>query len=447
MKKTIASVFVGLACVATSTLAKADDLLQMYQQALMNDPVVLKASAQYLSSQEIIEQTRAQLLPKLSGYAQISEASSESFDDGMTNDTDVSNTQYGLTLSMQLYHHDTWLNLDNAKKTAHQADIAYQIAKQDLIVRVTNAYFGLLSAKDDLEFAEAQKVAIERQLEQTKQRFSVGLTAITDVHEAQAEYDDSVTQVIVAQNNIYNAEEALRVITNVYPREVSTLNTTRFSASRPNPDNVDSWQQTAEAKSLDLISTKISMDIAKKDISIARAGHLPTLDLSGSYRNSEDDVTFNNLPEVHRPGLDSHSIGIQLNVPIYSGGAVSSQVRQAQHNYVAASQDMALSYRSVVQNTRNAYNTVIATVSAIRALEQSVLSSEKALEATEAGFEVGTRTIVDVLNSTRNLYDSKRNLSSTRYNYINSVLALKRAGGTLSENDVKDINQGLTLAK
>lgn len=448
MKKTIASVFVGLACVATSTLAKADDLLQMYQQALTNDPVVLKASAQYLSSQEIIEQTRAQLLPQLSGYAQISESSRELLnEEGNVYDRDISDIEYGAELSMQLYSHDTWLQLGNAKKTAHQADIAYQIAKQDLIVRVTEAYFGLLSAKDDLEFAEAQKVAIERQLEQTKQRFSVGLTAITDVHEAQAEYDDSVTQVIVAQNNIYNAEEALRVITNVYPREVSTLNTTRFSASRPSPDNVDAWQQTAEAKSLDLISTKISMDIAKKDISIARSGHLPTLGLTGSYAVNDTDITEGSAPEFNQPTVDNYSIGIRLNVPIYSGGSVTSKVRQAQHDYVAASQDMSLSYRNVVQNTRNAYNTVIATVSAIRALEQSVLSSEKALEATEAGFEVGTRTIVDVLNSTRNLYDSKRNLSSTRYNYINSVLALKRAGGTLSENDVQDINQGLTLAK
>ncbi|WP_286262798.1 outer membrane channel protein TolC [Thalassotalea atypica] len=446
MKKTIASVFVGIACVATSTYAKAEDLLQMYQQALSNDPVVLKASAQYLSSQEVIEQARSALLPQISAFGSITESSSEVYDSGSVFDRDVSGVSYGANFSMQVYHHDTWLNLDNAKKTAHQADIAYQISKQDLIVRVTSAYFALLSAKDDLEFAEAQKVAIERQLEQTKQRFSVGLTAITDVHEAQAEYDDSVTQVIIAQNSIYNAEEGLRVITNVYPRDVSILNTKRFSASRPTPDSADEWQQTAEAKSLDLIATKISVDIAKENINIAKAGHLPTIDLSGSYSVSEDDIELGTLPEVNQPSLDSHSIGLQVNVPIYTGGAISSRVRQSQHDYVAASQDMALAYRSVVQDTRSSYNTVIAGVSAIKALEQSVLSAEKALEATEAGFEVGTRTIVDVLNSTRNLYNAKRNLSSTRYVYINSVLALKRAGGTLSEKDIQDINQGLSPA-
>lgn len=444
MKKNIASVFVGIACAASSVTANAEDLLNMYQRALTNDPVVLKASAQYNASQEIIIQARSSLLPQLSAFGSLTDDSRETYLSGSVIDRDTENASYGANLTMQVYHHDTWLNFDNAKKTAHQADISYQIAKQDLIIRVTEAYFNLLASKDDLEFAEAQKRAIERQLEQTKQRFSVGLTAITDVHEAQAEYDDSVTQVIVAQNNIYNAEEALRVITNLYPKNVSTLNTERFSASRPSPDSVDAWQKTAEAKSLDLIVTKISMDIAKKDISIAKAAHLPTVDLKGSYTSSEDTVDVSGIPEVNEPSLDSHSISLQVSVPIYSGGAISSKVRQSQHDYVAASQDMELAYRNVVQQTRNSYNTVIATVSAIKALEQSVLSAEKALEATEAGFEVGTRTIVDVLDSTRNLYNAKRNLSQTRYTYIKSVLALKRAGGTLSEKDVSDINSGLT---
>ena len=447
MKRTIASVFVGLACAASSTMANAEDLLQMYQQALTADPVVLKASAQYEASKEGIAQARSALLPQLSASASLTDSSSEFVDSGVILERDNDSVSYGANLTMQLYHHDTWLRLDNAEKTAHQADIAYQLAKQQLIVRVTEAYFNLLSAKDDLEFANKQKEAIERQLEQTKQRFSVGLTAITDVHEAQAEYDDSVTQVILAENNIFNAEEALRVITNVYPNNVSVLNTERFSTSRPMPDSANEWQKMAEEKSLDLILNKVAVDIAKENINIAKSGHYPTLDFSGSYSKSETDTTVTGLSEVNGPSLDSHSIGITLTVPIYSGGATTSAVKQAQHNYVAASQDLALSHRNVVRNTRNAYNTVIAGVSSIKALEQSVLSAEKALEATEAGFEVGTRTIVDVLNSTRNLYNAKRNLSSTRYNYINSVLALKNAAGTITEKDLMSINQGLVSAK
>ncbi len=443
MKKTITALFIGLACAASSSLANAEDLLSVYQQAQANDPVVLGAHARYLAAEEGIEQARAVLLPQLSGSVSYTDGESEDFDNFNNVVTiDIENFTYGANLSMELYRHSTWLRLDNAKKLAHQSDISYQVAKQDLIVRVTQAYFDVLSAKDDLEFSIAEKTAIERQLEQTKQRFSVGLTAITDVHEAQAQYDNAVTDEIRAENKVYNAEEALRVITNIYPRDLNILNTERFATSRPFPDSANEWQQTAEAKNLDLIAQKINVDVAKENINIARAGHYPSLDLSGSFSSVDRD--FNS---VNTTALDSQSIGVTLTVPIYSGGAISSSVRQAQSNYVAASQDMEQSHRNVVRNTRNAYNTVIAAVSAIKSLEQAVVSAQSALKATEAGFEVGTRTIVDVLNSTRNLYNAKRNLSSTRYDYIQSILTLKRAGGTITEQDLKDINQGLIAAK
>jgi len=297
---------------------------------------------------------------------------------------------------------------------------------------------------DNLDFAKAEKAAIERQLEQTKQRYSVGLTAVTDVHEAQAQYDNAVTSEIRAENSVFTAEEALRVITNIYPRNLNILNTERFSTSRPVPDSANEWQQTAEAKNLELIAQKIAVDIAKENINVATSGHYPTLSLNGSYGKANTDNLFS-TPQTSTDS-DSQSIGITLNVPIYSGGATSSAVRQAQSNYVAASQDLEQTHRNVVRNTRNAYNTVIAAVSAIKALGQSVVSAESALKATEAGFEVGTRTIVDVLDSTRNLYNAKRNLSSTRYNYVQNILSLKRAAGTISEQDLININQGLSEA-
>ncbi|AZQ85214.1 outer membrane channel protein TolC [Colwellia sp. Arc7-635] len=441
MKKTITALFIGLACAASSSLANAEDLLSVYQQAQANDPVVLRAHAQFLAIEEGIEQARSVLLPQINGSASYTDGKNEFFDGTNITSQTNDNFSYGATLTMELYRHSTWLQLDNAKKLAHQSDISYQVAKQDLIVRVTEAYFNVLSAKDDLEFSIAEKAAIERQLEQTKQRFSVGLTAITDVHEAQAQYDNAVTSEIRAENNVFNAEEALRVITNIYPRDLSILNTERFSTSRPFPDSANEWQQTAEANNLDLIVQKINMDIAKENINIARSGHYPSLDLNGRLNTSNDSDS--QFVGVNPPALDSHSFGVTLTVPIYSGGAISSSVRQAQSNYVSASQDMEQSHRNVVRNTRNAYNTVIAAVSAIKSLEQAVVSAQSALKATEAGFEVGTRTIVDVLNSTRNLYNAKRNLSSTRYDYIQNVLALKRAGGTITEKDLKDINQGL----
>ncbi|MBU2893394.1 outer membrane channel protein TolC [Colwellia sp. D2M02] len=443
MKKTLSTLIIAITAAISSNNAQADDLLSVYQQALLNDPVVLKAQAQNAIIKEDIEQARAALLPQLSANAGYATGERELYELGQTSTVASDGFSYGAYLNMELYHHDNWLLLDNAKKTAHQSDLTYQIAKQDLITRVTQAYFDLLSAQDDLEFAKAEKEAIARQLEQTKQRFSVGLTAITDVHEAQAQYDSAVTEQIRAENAIYQSEEALRVITNSYPRNISVLNTDRFSTTTPVPNSADEWQVTAEAKNLNLIASKVGIEIAKDTINIARSGHYPTLDFGASYTGDNKDTQFNDLATVNNPDLNAYSVGVTLNVPIYSGGAIESSVRKAQSNFVLASQDLSLTHRNVVRNTRNAYNTVIAAISAIRAFEQSVLSAQKALEATEAGFEVGTRTIVDVLDSTRNLFNAKRNLSSTRYGYIQNVLLLKYAAGTITEADITAINNGL----
>lgn len=446
MKRTLSTLILAMTGAISSTNVYADDLLSVYQQALLNDPVVLKAQAQFMIVKENIIQARSALLPQVSLSADYVIGEQEAYDTNFNvYNQEYNSLSYSANFGMQLYHHDTWLTLDNAKKSAHQSDLTYQVAKQDLITRVTQAYFNVLSTKDDLVFAVAEKEAISRQLEQTKQRFSVGLTAITDVYEAQAQYDTAVTEEIRSENAIFQAEEELRVITNAYPRNLNILNTKRFSTSTPIPNSADEWQVTAEAKNLDLITAKVGLDIAQETINIARAGHYPTLDLGANYTTQEDDYKISNV-SLDTPGINGHYIGLSLNVPIYSGGAIQSSVRQAQSSFVSASQDLLLTHRNVVQTTRNAYNTVIAAISAIKAFEQSVLSANKALEATEAGFEVGTRTIVDVLDSTRNLYNAKRNLSSTRYAYIQNVLLLKRAAGTITDEDITSINSGLVAA-
>jgi len=443
MNKTLSTLIIAIASAITSANAQADDLLTVYQQALLNDTVVLKAQAQYEIVKEDIEQARAALLPQINAFGSYTDGENETYISGSTVTSEFNSLGYGASLNMQLYHHDSWLRLNLAEKSAHQSDLVYQVAKQDLILRVSQAYFALLGAKDDLEFAQAEKAAIARQLEQTKQRFSVGLTAITDVHEAQAEFDSAVTEEIRSENAIYNAEEELRVITNTYPRDINILNKNRFSTTTPTPNSADEWQKAAEAKNLDLITAKVGIDISKQNIDAARAGHYPTLDFGANYNSKDEEINGNG----DAPSLNDYSIGITLNVPIYSGGAIQSSVRQAQNRFVLASQDLMQTHRGVVRTTRNAYNTVIATISGIRAFEQSVLSASKALEATEAGFEVGTRTIVDVLDSTRNLYNAKRNLSSTRYTYIQNVLLLKRAGGTITDEDITAINAGLIAKK
>lgn len=447
MNKKLSTLIIAIATAITSANAQAEDLLTVYQQALLNDTVVLKAQAQYDIVKEDIGQARSALLPQINAFSSYTDGENDSLDpniDGTftTLTSEFNSLGYGASLNMQLYHHDSWLRLNIAEKSAHQSDLTYQVAKQDLIVRVAQAYFALLSTKDDLVFAQAEKAAIARQLEQTKQRFSVGLTAITDVYEAQAQYDTSVTQEIRAKNAIFSAEEELRVITNTYPDNINILNTDRFSTTTPTPNSADEWQKTAEAKNLDLIAAKVGIDISKQNIDAARAGHYPTLDFGATYNNADGETNG-----IDTPALNDYSVGVTLNVPIYSGGAIESSVRQAQSRFVLASQDLMQTHRAVVRTTRNAYNTVVTTMSSIKAFEQSVLSATKALEATEAGFEVGTRTIVDVLDSTRNLYNAKRNLSSTRYSYIQNVLLLKRAGGTITDQDIIAINTGLIADK
>ncbi|RDV27973.1 outer membrane channel protein TolC [Alteromonas aestuariivivens] len=461
MKRTLLSLIIGM---GVTTSALADDLLQVYQQALANDPLVNSAKAQRDAAFEGISISRANLFPQLSGFVGYTTSNSDIASDELVdnefvrfsgeNDTDV--LAYGLDLQMSLYDHANWVGLNRAEKVAERSDAIYASVMQGVIVRVVNAYFDVLSARDSLEFVRAEKRAFERQLEQTKQRFEVGLTAITDVHEAQANYDNTLAQEIQAENQLEQALEVLRVITGKYHDRLFALDTDSFSARVPAPASVDDWLKIAEDSNLDLLANRLAVDIAKEDISSAQAGHYPTLGLSASYGRTDRDSTstvlnpLNNIESTftnNPPTLDSYSIGVRLNVPIFEGLRVTSQSDRARYLYVAASQDLEQTYRETVQGIRSSFNDVKAAISVIRALEQAVVSAESALKATEAGFDVGTRTIVDVLDSTRNLFDARRNLSNARYAFIRSIVNLKQAAGNLTSEDVELINRGLTPVK
>ncbi|WP_119978244.1 outer membrane channel protein TolC [Shewanella algidipiscicola] len=434
MKFKIRTLCAALTLTATTSAVHADDLLQIYQQALTSDPIALQAQSQRDRLYEQIEENRAPLLPTLSasvGYGKSwSDVSDNTYNSGLN---------AGVSLKQVVYDHSAWVGLDLAELAATQADAAYASVLQNLIIRVTSAYFDVLSAKDNYEFKGAEKRAIERQLEQTKQRFAVGLTAITDVHEAQAQYDLARASEILAENQLINSYEALREITGIDHKSIDILDTNRFTAVTPTPAMPEEWLKMAESNSVDLMATRIGKDIAQQTITLYKAGHMPSLNLNAGYTT--------NLEQKNQIGsqddYDNANVGLTLSVPIFEGFKVSSQVNQAQYQYVEASEKMEQTYRKVVKDVRNNFNNVGASISSIRAYEQSVISSESALKATQAGFEVGTRTIVDVLNRTRDLYDSKRQLSNARYGYINSILALKQAAGTLNEDDVIAINSGL----
>lgn len=459
MKKTLLSLLIGM---GMTTAAIADDLMQVYEQALANDPVVNRAKAQRDSAYEGITLSRANLLPQISatmGFTKSTSDQTQAIVDAEQNfqgfavfENETETTNWSANLQMSLYDHANWLGLNRAELVAHQSEATYSAEMQRLISRTVTAYLAVLREKDNVEFIKAEKRSIERQLEQTKQRFEVGLTAITDVHEAQANFDNTIAQEIRAENQLELRLEEMREITGKYHENLSVLDTTKFSAQRPSPEKVSDWLKIADEENLDLLAQRFAKDIAKEDIAIANSGHYPTLSLTGSYGSRDttvldgiqnDDGGFSDLDV---PKLDSQSIGISLDVPIYQGGRVSSQSSQARHNFVAAAETLELTHRQTVRVVRSSYNDVIAATSTIKAFEQAVISAESALKATEAGFDVGTRTIVDVLDSTRNLYDAKRNLSGARYDFIQAVVTLKGAAGNLNAADIEQINRGLSAS-
>ncbi|MAC33396.1 MULTISPECIES: outer membrane channel protein TolC [Idiomarina] len=451
MKKHLLSAAVGLALTTVSFTSNAEDLAQIYRLALNNDPALLRAAAERDSVQENVDIAKSGFLPQISGEAGYTESTSESpqiFESGIqVYDSESSGWQAGVTLNQSIFDWSVWKNSAIAEKQAYQAEIVYSNAQQDLMLRVVNAYFQALQARDDLMFAEAEKKAIARQLEQTKQRFSVGLTAITDVHEAQAQFDSAAARLIQARNALKLAKEGIREITGQYPEDLAALNTETFSPSNPVPDDVTLWVKKAENANLSLIESKIQVEIAAQRIKLRQSGHYPTVSLQASYSTSDNERTYGNEngeQTINLPRLDSKSIGLNVSVPIFSGFRTSSEVTQARHNYVASSQQMVQTHRDVERQVRSAYYEVTASIASINAFQQAVISAESALKATEAGFEVGTRTIVDVLNSTRNLYDAKRNLSEARYGYIRQVLSLEEAAGQLQAKDLLAINSSLS---
>ncbi|KAL8188478.1 UNVERIFIED_CONTAM: hypothetical protein K2H54_000331 [Gekko kuhli] len=313
---------------------------------------------------------------------------------------------------------------------------------ESLMLRTAQAYFNVLKAMDTLEFVRANKVAVERQLEQTQQRFEVGLTAITDVHEAEASRDQALADEINAENSLDNSYETLRELTGIDHRQLDVLNTDRFSPQKT-AFGSDKWLELALDKNLQLHSARIGKDIAKEQIDLAKTGHEPTLDLGAGLQTSNTDYKLDSMPG----GNDNQAnIGLTFKLPLYSGGATSSKVKQAQYNYVAASELLEKNFRSVQSTVRSSYNNVNASIGSVRAYSQSVISADSALKATEAGYEVGTRTIVDVLDSTRKLYEAKQKLSEARYNYILNILSLKQAAGVLEAQDLVEVNQGLMPA-
>ncbi len=417
--------------------AQAENLHQVYKTAANNDPTYLAAYADYQAIRENRQQSVAPLLPSVNLSADYNDISQEFSNLGATDFTEYS---YNLNLSQAIFRYNFWVQLRQANILVAQAEANFSNARQALILRVAERYFEVLAAGDNLTFARSEKEAIGEQLNQTKQRFEVGLTAITDVHEAQARYDQAVAQNIQAENLLANTKENLREVTGQYYENLSIL-VEESPLVAPKPENVEAWLDIAKERSLSVIAAEKEMQIAREDVSRNRAGHFPTLDLVANYSHTDaDGGLFNSLTGQE---VDDTRVGLQFNLPIYEGGLISSQTRESAHRYQQSKDLYEQQRRATERETRSSYLNVLANISSVRAFGQALTSSRTALEATEAGYEVGTRTAVDVLNQRRELFRAERDYARSRYTYILETLRLKAAVGTLTEQDVAAINNWL----
>jgi outer membrane protein len=456
----------------------AADLLAVYQRALQNDPQLREAENTRLATLEAKPQALSALLPQLTGNGLIQRERDsgtqnqtqaltlppcvgtplptvitpcapagtpttifESF--GFTGRTTTTTHHYTVDLHQSLFKWGNWVALQAADAQVAQAEADYQAARQDLMARVAQSYFDVLGAQDDLDAQQVALTSVTRQLEQAESRYEIGLIAITDVEEARASHDTTAAAVIAGKRALASTQELLREITgdafDFLARPIEP-----FELASPDPISEDRWVEMALQQNLSLVSSRLAADIARDNISIARGGHYPSLDLVGSAGKITSNG-INVFPDGSPAGgstLDQNqrSIGIQLTFPLYSGGMVSSQVRQATYRHRAAKERLERTARQTEHDARDAYLGVLSEISRVKALRRAVESNATALRATESGYEAGTRTAVDVLQSRQQWVQSQTDYARSRYSYMLNVIKLQQAAGTLSEQSLTQVN-------
>ncbi|HNP37066.1 MAG TPA: TolC family outer membrane protein [Woeseiaceae bacterium] len=428
--------------------AFATSLLEVYQQALQSDPQIHEAEARRLAALEAEPQARGVLLPQIGFDADWTKQ--ESSGNSIFNDEsgvpasvhtkyESETTRWQFGLRQTLFRWDQIVGLRRADKLVARAEAVREAAQQDLIVRVTERYFNVLAAEDQLLAIHANRAAIARQLEQAKQRFEVGLIAITDVQESQAAYDRAGADEIAAKRLLATARGYLREITGEYVDQLAAP-TEELPLTTPAPADENQWVDYALDQNLSLVASRIDEQLANDEISFRRSGHYPTVELVASSGSSDIDadrsLASGPFLSADQDGK-SDSIGVVLNIPIFAGGYTSSRVRESVYLHRASLENLQRVTRETERQTRDAYLGVLSEISRVQALARAVESSQTALEATQAGFDVGTRTIVDVLNFQFQLYQSITNYQQSRYDYVLNYMRLKQAAGTLQVQDLE----------
>ncbi|MDD4906736.1 MAG: TolC family outer membrane protein [Methylobacter tundripaludum] len=416
---------------------QAQNLSETYELALQNSPVLKQVQAKQSAIGESKDQSIARFLPNISATGASSKNHLHNKKTGSFRGPDPNqefwDNTFNVNLTQPLFHWDHWIQLSQSDNQIAQAEAAYLAELQNLMVNTTEAYFNVLYAQDNLQFASAEKQAIARQLEQAQQQFEVGVIAITDVNEAQAGFDQANANEIEAANNLDNQKEALREIIGENDASLNGLGG-QLPLLKPEPADISAWSDTAELNNFSIISAFNQTEVSRKAIDLQRNGHLPRLDLVASYGASDNTSSFGFRG-------DTQSVGVQLEVPLFEGGAVNSRTRQASYEYQAAKEDLTAKKRAVKRQVKDAYRGIMSNISRVTALKATVTSATSALEATEAGFGAGTRTMVDVLNEQRNLYKAKRDFARTRYDYLINSIKLKQAASSLSQDDLEQVNR------
>jgi len=438
MKKLL-PLLIGLSLAGFSTLSQAENLVQVYKQARASNPDLRKSAADRDAAFEKINEARSPLLPQLGLDVGYTYTNGYRDSNGVNNNT----TSGSLALTQTIFDMSKWRALTLQEKQAGIQSVTFQTAEQTLILNTATAYFNVLRAIDSLSYTEAQKQAVYRELDQTTQRFNVGLVAITDVQNARSNYDTVLASEVTARNNLDNTLEVLRQVTGTFYNQLASLNIDRFSTQPP--EQVNKLLKEAEQRNLSLLSARLSQDLAREQIKSAQTGYMPTLDLNAStaVSNSRYNGSKTGAGQFTDSDAGQNKIGLTLSVPLYNGGITNSQVQQAQYNFVGASEQLESAHRSVEQTVRSSFNNVSASISSINAFKQAVISAQSSLDAMEAGYQVGTRTIVDVLDATTTLYNAKQQLSNARYDYLINQLNISSALGTLNEDDLLKLNGAL----
>ncbi|BAN50944.1 TolC family outer membrane protein [Metapseudomonas resinovorans] len=434
----VASAFAGTAWAVDAPLSAKTDLVTVYKDAVDNNADLAASRANYEALREAVPQARSGLLPQINGGATMNNTRTELDEPSST--LSRSGNAYQATLSQPIFRADRWFQLKAAESTTEQASLDFSATQQNLILQTAETYFAVLRAQDNLAATRAEEAAFKRQLDQANERFDVGLSDKTDVLEAQAGFDTSRANRLVAERAVDDAFQALVTLTN---REYNSIEGMLHTLPivEPVPNDAKAWVDTAALQNLNLQAANFAVDAAEETLRQRKAGHAPTLDAVASYQKGDNDsLGFSNTGSSDQRfggDVEQRSLGLQLNIPIYSGGLTSSQVRESYQRLNQTEQQRESLRRNVVQNTRNFHRAVNTDVEQVKARKQSIISNQSALEATEIGYQVGTRNIVDVLDAQRQLFSSVRDYNNARYDYILDNLRLKQAAGTLSPGDLQ----------